>query len=348
MKYKNILVTGGAGFIGSNLCLYLKEKYHDCHLIALDNLKRRGSEFNVSRLKDKNIEFIHGDIRSEEDLRLNNDVDAIIECSAEPSVLAGFGDNPQYIINTNLTGSINCFELARKKNADVIFLSTSRVYPFEPLNNLSFIESSTRFEFKGNYEKGISEDFPVNAPSTLYGATKLCSEVILREYASQYGINYLINRCGVITGPWQFGKIDQGVFTFWMLAHMNNSSLSYIGYEGTGKQVRDLLHVQDLCELIDLQLSNMDKINGEVFNVGGGKDISLSLLETTELCWKITGNKINVSKCLDSREGDVRIYYTDNSKVNKYYGWRPKRLSEEIMKDIYEFLKDNMNVFMHK
>ena len=124
-----------------------------------------------------------------------------------------------------------------------------------------------------------------------------------------YGLRGVINRCGVIAGPWQFGKVDQGVFTLWMLAHyFKKDNLKYIGFGGEGKQVRDLLHIEDLFNLVDFELKNMDKVNGRIYNVGGGKDISLSLLETTKICQEITGNIISIGKESGTRPADITIY----------------------------------------
>ena len=247
LPYKKILITGGSGFVGSNLAVSSKLKYPKVKVIALDNLCRRGSELNIIRLKKNDIEFIHGDIRSPEDLELKEKIDLIIECSAEPSVLSGYGGSPGYVIDTNLTGSINCFELARKNKADIVFLSTSRVYPYGGINNLKVVEDDTRFKWqneqdeniKGWSEEGIDVNFPLEGPRSMYGATKLCSEIILKEYISMYGLRGVVNRCGVIAGPWQFGKVSQGVFTLWMLAHFFKKPLKYIGFGGCGKQVRD-------------------------------------------------------------------------------------------------------------
>src|SRR3989338_10344661 len=190
MNYKTLLITGGAGFIGTNLAVSFKNKYPKLRVIALDNLKRRGSEMNLGRLKKSGVEFIHGDIRNPEDLNLNKRIDLLLECSAEPSVLAGYGENPLYVINTNLIGTINCLELARKNNSDVIFLSTSRVYPYDAVNSIKTIETDTRFEWaekqgrdiQGWSNDGIGVDFLLIGPKSMYGATKLCSEIILQEY----------------------------------------------------------------------------------------------------------------------------------------------------------------------
>lgn len=347
MKYKTILITGGAGFIGSNLAIFFKKKYPNLKVIALDNLKRRGSELNITRLKENDVFFMHGDIRNSEDLVFDFEINLLIECSAEPSVSAGYGQNPSYIINTNLVGSLNCLEMARKNNADIIFLSTSRVYPYEAINNIKKIELETRFDWAGEdsivgfSKEGIDIDFTKDGPKTLYGATKLASELILQEYINMYDIKGVINRCAVISGPWQFGKVDQGVFSLWMLAHYFKRDLKYIGFGGKGKQVRDLLDISDLFELIDLEASLLDKINGQVYNIGGGRQVSLSLLEAAKLCEEITGNKIKIGKELNNRPGDIIIYLTDNKRVSQELGWKPKKMPEEILSGIYTWIKSN-------
>lgn len=349
MKYKTILITGGAGFIGSNLAVSLKRKYPALKIIALDNLKRRGSELNLRRLKDEGIAFIHGDIRNPEDLCLKHNFDLLIECSAEPSVLAGFGDNPAYIINTNLSATANCLELCRKHKADIVFLSTSRVYPYNNINRLKTQETPARFvwsdkqgrEIAGWSPEGIDVNFDLNGPRTLYGTTKLASEFLLQEYVANYGIKGVINRCAVIAGPWQFGKVDQGVFTHWMLSHYFKKPLTYIGFGGKGKQVRDLLHIDDLFNLIDLQVSQLDKVSGSTYNVGGGKKVSLSLLEATKLCEEITGNRIKIGGDKKTRPGDIAVYISDNKKVSSAFGWQPQKTAKEILADIFGWLASN-------
>lgn len=349
MDYKTILITGGAGFVGGNLSVSFKKKYPSTRIIALDNLKRKGSELNLRRLKEVGIEFIRGDIRNREDLELGRKIDLLIECSAEPSVLAGYGENPMYVINTNLVGTVNCLELARKSKADVVFFSTSRVYPYDALNKIKIIEKETRFEWRDEQEKpvpgwshdGIDVDFTIEGPKSLYGATKLCSEIILQEYINMYGIRGVINRCGVIAGPWQFGKIDQGVFSLWMLTHYFKRDLSYIGFGGMGKQVRDLVHVDDIIELIEAQLDAIGRISGEIYNIGGGRDISLSLFEADRLCKEITGNKINTKSEPKTRPADLAVYITDNRKAYNDLNWRPKRDAKSILEDMYLWIKDN-------
>ena len=352
MDYKNLLITGGCGFIGSNLAVSLKAKYPLSKITSLDNLIRKGSELNVDRLKKNNIELIKGDIRNQVDLESISNIDLLIECSAETSVLAGYGESPRYTIDTNLVGTINCLELARKKKADVIFLSTSRVYPYSVINQLKVKEGETRFVWEksegkniaGFSEEGIDVGFPLfPGVRSMYGATKLCSEILLNEYMAMYGLRGVINRCGVVAGPWQFGKVDQGVFTFWMLEHYFKKPLSYIGFGGKGKQTRDFLHVDDLFDLIDLQINSMDKVSGQTYNVGGGKEVSLSLLEATKICQEITNNKIDIGQEEKTRPADVAIYITDNRKASKDLGWKPKRDARKVLEDIYKWIKDNQD-----
>lgn len=342
-----VLVLGGAGFIGSSLAIKLKQLHPRWQVICLDNLRRRGSELNLPRLKQLGIQFVHGDIRSSSDLDPSVlDVDTIIDCSAEPSVLAGFS-SPQYVLQTNLLGTVNVLELARQTQASLLFLSTSRVYPIAALKSLKLEELPTRLAISptqtipGASEHGISEDFPLQGYRSLYGTTKLASELLIEEYRQAYGIQAIVNRCGVITGPWQMGKVDQGVFVLWVAAHYFQKPLSYIGYGGTGKQVRDLLHVEDLLQLIDYQLNHLAELDGEVLNVGGGARNSLSLLETTQLCQAITGKSTQIQSQLEERAGDVPVFITDSTKAIEKTGWQPKIDPKETLQDIYQWISKN-------
>lgn len=346
MEYKNILVTGGAGFVGSNLALKLKHDYPDVHITVLDNLKRRGSELSLKRLKAVGIEFVHGDIRNREDLVFEK-VDLLLECSAEPSVMAGIGSSPDYLMNTNLVGTLNCLELAREHGAASLFLSTSRVYPISYINNLNYTETETRFEIldeqtvAGASSKGIAENFPLDKPRSLYGTTKLASELVVAEYVDTYGMKAIVNRCGVITGPWQMGKIDQGVFVLWIAKHYFNQSLSYIGYGGEGKQVRDFIHIDDLYRSIKAQLENFDVYNAGTWNIGGGLDNSVSLQELTALCQEITGNTIEISSVKEDRPADLRFFITDSTNFLAKSGLKWEKNDKQTVQDIYEWIRDN-------
>lgn len=353
MNYKNILITGGAGFVGSNIAFNLKKQYPAVNITALDNLKRRGSELNIPRLKEQNINFVHGDIRNKEDFSELKDIDLIIECSAEPSVMAGVDSSPEYLLNTNLLGTINCLELARETQAHFIFLSTSRVYPMETIAELALTEEQTRFKLNdkqtipGASADGIAENFPIEKARSLYGSTKLASELFVKEYIASYGIKGIINRCGVLTGPWQMGKIDQGVMVLWMAKHIFKQKLSYIGYGGLGKQVRDFLHVDDLFNLLNIQLKDIAKFNGHTYNVGGGLNNTVSLLELTQICEDISGNKIEIDSIEETRANDIPIYISDCSKIEKITGWKPQKNAETTMREIHKWIINNKGILQN-
>lgn len=347
---KSILITGGCGFVGSNLAVFFKISYPDYTIIALDNLKRRGSELNINRLKDAGVVFVHGDIRNKEDFDQVGPIDLLIEASAEPSVLAGINSSLDYLINTNLTGTINCLIYAAKHQAGFVFLSTSRVYPIKQIEKIRFGETPSRFQIlteqdvTGISAAGITENFALDGYRTFYGATKLASELLIHEYNAMLGMKTVINRCGVITGPYQMGKVDQGVVVLWVARHFWKNKLSYFGYGGEGRQVRDILHIHDLYRLIDTQVHDIDKFNGQVFNVGGGNECSVSLKELTALCEEVTGNKIMIEKISENRQADIRIYITDNSKITALSGWSPKKKPKEIIMEIHEWIKENQTI----
>jgi CDP-paratose 2-epimerase len=344
--HKHVLVTGGAGFVGSSLALALRREEPSLSVTALDNLRRRGSELNLGRLRAAGVPFIHGDIRSLEDLaNLPHAPDLILECSAEPSVLAGYGGSPEYLIRTNLLGCFHCLELARRAKADVLFVSTSRIYPVALLNRLALREEETRFtlspdqDLPGVSAEGISEEFPLDGPRSLYGMTKLAGELLVEEYADAYGLRFIIDRCGLLTGPWQMGKSDQGVMVLWLAAHYFGRELRYIGYGGTGKQVRDFLHIEDFCDLVLDQIRHFDRYQGQRYNVGGGTACSLSLREATGLCQEVTGRSIAIGADPQNRPADVPLYISDHRKVSGTNGWRPRRDARATFRDIQDWLR---------
>ena len=342
-----VLITGGAGFIGGSVALGFKARHPDWEVVCFDNLRRRGSELNLPRLREGGVEFLHGDIRSLEDLLAIGELDLLVECSAEPSVLAGTEGDPDYVVSTNLIGAYHCLELARRRGADVVFLSTSRVYPVEPLQGLALEEDESRFRLReeqavaGVGPAGISEAFPLEGARTLYGTTKLAAELLIDEYRDGYGLRAVIDRCGVITGPWQMGKVDQGVFTHWMLAHHFRRPLRYIGFGGGGKQVRDLLHVEDLVALLHEQVLDPEYWDGHKVNVGGGMGVSLSLRETTALCQEITGNSVELAAEPVNRPGDVPVYLSDCRRLESLTSWRPEHDARRTLADIHAWIRSH-------
>jgi CDP-paratose 2-epimerase len=340
-----VAVTGGAGFIGSSVAVALSLRHPAWEVVAADNLYRRGSELTLDRIRDAGVTFVHADVRDPDDLDRVGEIDALIECSAEPSVLATAGQR-RFAVKTNLLGAHHCLELAAHHAAQVIFLSTSRVYPVATLNALAYEEDENRFvlaaeqPISGASDRGIAEDFPLEGARTLYGATKLAAELLVAEYGDQLGLATTVNRCGVVAGPWQLGRIDQGIFTYWLLAFYRRRELNYIGYGGTGKQVRDVLHVDDLVDLIDEQLAAPEHWRGATLNVGGGLESSLSLQETTDVCRELTGNDIAVGSIPQNRAGDVPIYLSDCRALYTRTAWRPSRGAREILVDIFNWIDE--------
>jgi CDP-paratose 2-epimerase len=165
--------------------------------------------------------------------------------------------------------------------------------------------------------------------------------MLIEEYREAFGLRAIVNRCGVLTGPWQMGKVDQGVFVLWMAAHYFSKSLEYTGFGGSGKQVRDLLHIDDLIRLVTYQLEHFDDLEAEVFNVGGGANCSLSLLETTELCREISGRTIDIKQTPAERPADVAIFITDSTKVMQRTGWSPQKTAKSTLEDIYRWIRNN-------
>ncbi|NML68077.1 NAD-dependent epimerase/dehydratase family protein [Hymenobacter sp. RP-2-7] len=342
---KSLLITGGAGFVGSALALQFKQNHPDCRVIAFDNLKRRGSELNLPRLRAAGVEFVHGDVRAKEDFDALPPVEALIEASAEPSVLAGLTSAPDYLINTNLGGTVNCLNYARQHGAAFIFLSTSRIYPINQIEQIRLEETATRFEISAEQAlggvslAGLAEGFPLEGYRSLYGATKLCSEYLIQEYHHFYGLRTVINRCGVLAGPWQMGKVDQGVVVLWVARHFWQQPLGYFGFGGTGKQVRDVLHIDDLFDLVEYQLQHLGQVNGHTLNVGGGRGTSVSLQELTALCQRVTGHTVPISSQAENRQADIALYLTDNSRVTALTGWQPRRSVEQLVEDVYGWLR---------
>ena len=344
----HILITGGAGFVGSSLGIAIRRHEPATMVTALDNLHRRGSELNLPRLAEAGIRFVHGDVRCGEDLAaISPAPDLIIEASAEPSAQAGYAESPEYLINTNLAGCFQCLELARRVKADFLFLSTSRVYPYGLINRLNFREEDTRFRLEprqplaGASECGISENFPLHGARSLYGMSKLAAELMVQEYGDAYDLRWIINRCGLITGPWQMGKTDQGVIVHWLASHYFRRPLRYIGFNGTGKQVRDFLHVDDLCELVLAQAADFGRFAGRVLNAGGGVAGSLSLRECTDLCREVTGNSVEISAQPETRCADVRIFQADCQLLESICEWRPVRDARTTLRGIYDWLRAN-------
>ena len=330
-----ILITGGCGFVGSNLALFLKKKGFTVH--TLDNLTRKGSKYNSNLLKKQKIKNYKINISNIKKIKSLPKYDLILDCCAEAAVEVSKNDFDK-VINTNLIGTINILKKSKNDKSKIIFISSSRIYPLEEMNK---IIKNKNLKSKIKISKMFSEKDKIIGPKTIYGLTKLCSEMLIEEFSYAYQLKYLINRCGVISGPLQFGKQDQGFVSLWIWRHLNKKKLSYIGYGGYGNQIRDVLHIDDLSELILLQIKNINKINNKLFTVGGSKTSYTSLSQLTKLCQKITGNKIKMGKVSKTSSYDIPYYLSDNTHVSNTYRWKPKRNINQVVMDTFLWLKKN-------
>ena len=330
-----ILVTGGCGFVGSNISLFLKEKGYLVN--SLDNLSRKGSTYNLKLLKQNKIKNYKFNIENYKFFKKLPKYNLIIDCCAEAAIEVS-KNKIDKVINTNLIGTINILKKAKKDNSKIIYLSSSRVYPIKLLTKNYKLKN---FNKKLKVKKTINENDIITGPKSIYGLTKLASEMFIEEFSYAYGMKYLINRCGVISGPLQFGKQDQGFVSLWIWQHLNKKNLSYIGYGGHGNQVRDVIHINDLCELILIQIKKFNKIYNKLFTVGGSKKSFTSLKDLTKICEKITGNIIKFKKIAKTSNYDIPYYISDNRKIFKTYRWKPKKDINSIVKDTYDWLSKN-------
>jgi CDP-paratose 2-epimerase len=334
-----ILITGGCGFIGSNIAIFLKKKIKKSVIHSLDNLSRNSSKINLRRLKKKKITNFNVDISNIKKINLLIKYDIIIDCCAEASVEASKTDANR-VFFTNLVGTFNILEKAKKDKSKIIFLSTSRVYSINKICAKAKNINKKKYNFK------IDENFSKQSPISLYGFTKLSSERLIQEYFYSNNLKYIINRFGVVSGPWQFGKQDQGFISLWLWRHLNKKKLSYVGFDGLGNQVRDVIHVYDVCELILEQINKIDKINNKIFNVGGGIKNSITLKQLTSKVQKITKNNIKIGRKLKTSIYDIPYYVTNNKKIYYYYNWRVKKNIDDILNDTFQILSKNKQSFI--
>jgi CDP-paratose 2-epimerase len=307
----------------------------------LDNLSRRGSELNLHQLHDLNIQFIRGDIRCSSDLDNLPSVDWIIDCAANPSVLAGIDNSTlsRQVMEHNLLGTINLLEYCKQKGSGLILLSTSRVYSATQLAKLTVNEKDDRFLLNDSIKsigvsaKGINEAFPTTPPLSLYGSSKLASEIIILEYANSFNFPVWINRCGVLAGAGQFGKADQGIFSFWIHSFREQRKLKYIGFDGSGLQVRDALHPKDLTSLLWKQMNNPNSETPKTLNLGGGNENAMSLRQLSAWCEERFGSN-EILCTTEERPADAPWIVMDCSLAKEAWNWEPTTTTNEILNEI--------------
>jgi len=349
----HVLITGGAGFVGSELAVRLTENNH--RVVVMDNLVRRGSESNLEKLARHGVTFVHGDVRNAEDFEnLPSGIEFVCDTSAQPSVVSGYS-NPVFDITNNSLGVIRVLEYARTHRCPLIFFSTNRVYVVDRLLELPRRETATRMEWDVEAWKqipaevrqrgfdpthGVSEEFAVDGGQrSIYGLSKLLADAACQEYAQAFDMPIVVNRFGVIAGTGQFAKLDQGWVVWWAIAHYFKLQLKYIGWNG--KQVRDILFLEDVCALVELQISQMERFRGDIFNLGGGAANSLSLREATELLEQKLGYSTTFTIEDSVRKADLPIYFTDNRKAVRILKWQPKVSIDEGLGQILAWIRAN-------
>jgi CDP-paratose 2-epimerase len=336
-----LLITGICGFAGSALALELRRQIEGLEILGLDNLSRPGSEVNRQRLKSSGVRFVHGDIRNPSDLESLPKVDWVIDAAANPSVLAGISGqtSSRQLMEHNLGGTLHLLEYCKRQRAGLVMLSTSRVYSLEALcaipvevRDLAFVPRLAEASQPGLTAAGVNEGFPTRPPVSLYGAAKLASELLILEYGLAFNFPVHINRCGVLAGAGQFGKPDQGIFTFWVHSYCHKRQLKYIGFGGAGHQVRDCLHPRDLAALIALQIRHPDK-GGKILNVSGGIANAISLARLSQWCAaRFESHSISGDSAV--RPYDVPWLVLDSKQAASDWNWRPQTGLEGILDEL--------------
>ena len=346
-----ILITGICGFVGSTLTRALLESTPGLQIIGVDNFIRPGSELNRRELAALGVKIFHADVRSATDFETLPAADFVIDAAANPSVLAGVDGktSSRQLLEHNLWGTINILEYCKTHRAGLILLSTSRVYSVPPLAALPVEIHQKAYCPKagsplpaGLSAAGVSEKFSTAPPISLYGSSKLASEVIALEYAETFNFPVWINRCGVLAGAGQFGKADQGIFSFWLNAHLRKRPLKYIGFDGGGHQVRDCLHPRDLVPVLLAQMSDGDKGKPRIANFSGGAKNSLSLAQLTEWCDARFGQHAVASEAAP-RPFDIPWMVLDSSLAEKAWNWSPKILLPQVLDEIAKHAEQNPN-----
>jgi CDP-paratose 2-epimerase len=341
-----ILITGGAGFIGSHVAEFYTRK--GSNIIVFDNLLRvqllgkgqKNANYNWNHLKRYgNIKLIKGDVTNFEQVKeACKDVNAIIHTAAQTAVTTSLAD-PKTDFTINTLGTFNILEVARKYCNDpaIILCSTNKVYGSN-VNEVNVLEKETRYVFKGRFKNGIPETFPIDlCEHTPYGCSKLAGDLYTQDYAKIYGLKTAVFRMSCIYGPRQFGVEDQGWVAWFTIATITEKPITIYG---DGKQVRDVLFINDLIDAFDAFLQRKNQLSGKVFNIGGGPENALSLLELLDLLEQLTGkrSKVNFSNW---RPSDQKVYISNITKAKEKLGWAPKINPQEGVKRLVNWVLEN-------
>lgn len=344
-----VLITGICGFVGSTLARSLLRREEGLQIMGIDNLGRAGSESNRRLLQRLGMQVLHGDVRMASDVDALPACDWVIDAAANPSVLAGKDgrSSSRQLVEHNLLGTLQLAEYCRRHQAGMILLSSSRVYSIAALTALPLEIRGNAYSLDlrealppGVGEGGLSEDFSRDPPISLYGSTKLASEVMCLEYAEAFGFPVWVNRCGVLAGPGQFGTAEQGIFSYWLHAHAQRRRLRYIGFEGKGRQVRDAFHPDDLAQLIWRQMKTPSRGGRRVFNIGGGAGNAMSLADLTAWCDERFG-KHSPEPDTAPRPYDIPWLVMDAGVAHRQFGWSVQRRLPAILDEIALHVEQN-------
>ncbi|MBI3379789.1 GDP-mannose 4,6-dehydratase [Candidatus Gottesmanbacteria bacterium] len=336
---KNLLITGGAGFIGSNLASFFLKK--DYSVTIFDNFERKGTKQNLSWLKNQfpKLIVVEGDIRNKKDLdAVVVGKEALFHLAAQVAVTTSVTD-PKTDFDINALGTFNLLESVRQYGNKplVIFSSTNKVYG--EMEDLGVVEQKTRYMYKA-LPYGISETTCLDFHSP-YGCSKGAADQYVRDYARIYGIPTVVFRQSCIYGPNQFGIEDQGWLAWFIIALSLDHDITIYG---DGKQIRDVLYIDDLVRLFDLVLENKGKVTGQIYNVGGGINNTISVWsEFGPILEKLFGKKIN-PKFSGWRPGDQKVYISDIRHVEKELGWKPKISVEEGISMLFKWIQINKSM----
>jgi CDP-paratose 2-epimerase len=344
-----VLITGICGFAGAAIAEALLDRREGLAISGIDNLHRPGSEINRVHIQKRGVKFIHGDIRMASDFETLPAADWVIDAAANPSVLAGLAGNvsSRQLFEHNLASMVNVLEYCKAHRAGLLLLSSSRVYSIPALKSLPLKQSGDAFYLDhaadlptGVSACGIGADFSTRAPVSLYGGTKLACEAIAVEYGEAFGFPVWIDRCGVLAGPGQFGTPEQGIFAYWINAHLRQRPLRYIGFDGAGKQVRDALHPRDLAALLDLQMRQERKGGQRIYTAGGGPENAMSLAQLTAWC-DARFHPFAVTADLNERPYDIPWIAMDNAACERHFGWRPATPITALLEEIARHAEAN-------
>jgi CDP-paratose 2-epimerase len=342
-----IVIFGGSGFIGTNISLEARKRGYE--VIVFDSLIRRGVEQNVKILEDAGVTVLRGDVRNPEDFwKLPTYLNGVINLAANPGIPWSI-ENPIFDFNTNARGALNVLEYARSNGkVPVILASTNKVYS-DLINEAPVKKVGYRYEWnqpregwiEGMSNNGIAEEFPTDGygkySHSPYGASKLSADTYHQEYFHLYQVPVVINRMSCIYGYYQQGVADQGwIDHFVRQAFTKNPTLDIYG---DGKQVRDMLWGGDVARLYLDELEHIEEIKGQIFNVGGGVDNTLSLLESISYIESISGKKFKINTH-DWRHADQKIYISDTKKVRERIGWNPTVSPQQGIKKMFDKYKE--------